>query len=100
MNEKQKLIRESMLSFLHQKQKGEKLTIDTLNELFDSGLFTDKSALKFVVKNEYFQLMKKDISGRSAIIDLSIKWDVTEYFIRDLIYTLSYKKKQSHSLAK
>lgn len=87
-------IKEAMLFHLHQKQKGEKLTIHTLNELFECGVFTEKSALKYVVKSDYYHLMKhSDISGRSAIIDLSIKWNVSEYFVKDLIFKLRKCKK-------
>lgn len=89
----QEEIKKEMLLILQSKQKGDKLSMSTLNELFECGLFSEKSALKFVVKNEYYKMMKRsDISGRSAIIDLSIKWNVTEYFIKDLIYNLRPKK--------
>ena len=70
---------------------GEKtvFTMSMLQKLFDEGVITEKLALQFVIKNQYFHLMKHtDISGRSAIIDLSIEWCVTEYFVRNLIYNL------------
>ena len=65
----------------------ENLTIETLNALFDCGAMQVHTVLPFVIKSDYF-IMKKgsDISTRSAIIDLSIKWGACETKVKNIIY--------------
>ncbi len=96
MTEKQIAIREAMLLFLQQKQSGEKMSMAQLNELFDCGVISDKSALRYIVKMEYYQMMKGShvsmISGREAICDLSIKWDISDRTIQNIIYKFNDKK--------
>lgn len=56
-------------------------------DLLKLGILNESHALKFVIKNEYWHLLKtSDISTRSAIIHLSIKWDVSESTIINIIY--------------
>ena len=86
MNRNQ-MLKATVLRLYQKKQKGVLMTTDQVNEIFDSGLLSEKSALRYCVKNEFYELMKgSDISQRSAMIDISIKWDVSEEYIKRLIY--------------
>lgn len=86
MNRKE-MLKATVLRFFQKKQKGILVTIDQINELFDSGIITEKSALRYCVKNELYEMIKgSDISQRSAIIDLEIKWNVSECYIKNLLY--------------
>lgn len=92
MNERLILIKSTTLKFLQSKQKGTLATPEQIEELFGCGVITEKSALRYCIKNEYYLLLKhSDISHRSAVIDLSIKWDVSKFFIENLIYKTDNK---------
>ncbi len=85
MSEKSKLIRETILILFNKKGIIAQSQID---ELFECGVITDKSALRCIIKSEYWEMLKSsNISTRSAIIDLSIKWDVCETSIKNIIYS-------------
>ncbi len=93
MNERSRLIRETVLILFQKKQSGKLITRDQLDELFNCGILSDKSALRYIVKSEYAQMIKSsDISLRSAVIDLTIKWDVSEWFVTNLIYKTPHIK--------
>ncbi len=82
-----KLIRETTLRLIQKKQSGKLMTMEQLNELWEGGVITDKSATRYCVKSEYWEMMKSsDISTRSAIIDLSIRWNICEASIKNIIY--------------
>lgn len=62
-------------------------SVNDIIDLFQLGILTETNALRFVIKNEYWHLLKTtDISTRSAIIHLSVKWDVSESTIINIIY--------------
>lgn len=62
-------------------------SVNDIIDLLKLGILTETHALRFVIKNEYWDLLKNtDISTRSAIIHLSVKWDVSESTIINIIY--------------
>lgn len=81
------MLRAAVLRLFQKKQKGVLITADQINQLFDSGVISEKTALRYCVKNEFYEMMKgSDISQRSAIIDLEVKWDVSDSYIKRLLY--------------
>lgn len=81
------LIKKTTLEYLQSKQTGTLATAEQIEELFECGVITERSALRYCIKSEYFEMMKRsDISHRSAVIDLSIKWEVSKGTIENLVY--------------
>jgi len=81
-------IKEALLPLFHRHQADNaKMTAGQLNDLFECGIINESGALRFIIKNEYWEMMKlSDISTRCAIMDLSIKWEVSETTIKNIIY--------------
>jgi len=73
--------------------KGEKITKSSIDALFECGAMQYNTALEYVVKSEYFAMKKgSDITTRSAIIDLSIKWAICETKVKTIIYKTPHLK--------
>lgn len=76
---------DSVTCFVSKNKDG--ISTDLIKSLFELGVMTEKQALRYVIKNEYWSLRKNsDISTRSAIIHLSVKWDISETSIENIIY--------------
>lgn len=89
MTEHQQKIRTTAFELFNRDTKGEKISRAVFDSMFELGILSEKPVLQFIVVTQYHYLMKhSDISGRSAIIDISDEWKVSEYFLRNLIYDL------------
>ena len=75
-------------------QPNKQLTREQLDVLFENGIIKKGPAIAYCVKEEYWELKKgSDISTRSAIIDLSIRWNICESNIKNIIYKKTSKSK-------
>lgn len=64
-----------------------KMPKDGIKAMFEVGAICERTALWFVIKTQYWMLLKtSDISTRSAIIHLSIEWNVSEDLVKKIIY--------------
>lgn len=87
MIEQQQKVYDKAFELFNRDTKTEKISRSTFDGLIALGVFTKKGLLQYVVITTYYDMRKhSDISVRSAIIDLSIEWNVTDHFIKNLIY--------------
>ena len=62
-----------------------KISYDTSEELFSENLLSERACIKFLIKNEYHDLV--GIDGRtSAMVELSEKYFVSTSTVWDCIY--------------
>lgn len=63
------------------------VSLQQVEHLMNIGALCEKTALYFVVKNEYYEIQKEGTaSGRDTKMFLSIKWDIPEPTIHKVIY--------------
>lgn len=87
MTEFDKQIRTTVQKFFLKDQPSKQLTREQLDMLFELEIIKKPAAIAYCVNQEYWELRKgSDISTRSCIIDLSIRWQMCESNIKNIIY--------------
>ena len=84
-------VRKCLFKFLNKKKEDPIFTKEHIEKLLECGLLTEKPSLRYIIKSEYFELIRgSDMTGNDAIMDLSIRWNVSSCFITNLLYRNTY----------
>jgi len=83
--------RKGLSLIVKERFKGE-LTIDGLIDyLLKSGMITEQIALRYIIKDEYYKLLKEQNANCFEIkLDLAIKYNVSKPTIDNIIYKYSH----------
>lgn len=71
---------------LHTKFPEHAVNEQVINFLFSSKIIEHKTILRALVKNKYFELLKAGSSARSATLDCAIEFNVSQGYVRKMIY--------------
>lgn len=65
----------------------EGISAEIIDKLLSIGAMKESTAIKFIAKAEYWEMLKKsDISCRDAVIQISIKWKISESTVHNVLY--------------
>ena len=83
--------RKGLSLIVKERFKGE-LTIDGLVDyLLKSGIISEQTALRYIIKDEYYKRLKEqDASCFDIKLDLSIEYNVSKSTIDNIIYKYSH----------
>lgn len=84
-------LRKGLSLMVKERYKGE-VTIDgIINYLLESNIITRQTALRYIIKDEYYKRLKEQNANCFEIkLDLSIKYNVSKPTIDNIIYKYSH----------
>lgn len=83
--------RKGISLIVKERYKGE-ITVDGLVDyLLKSGIITEQIALRYMIKDEYYKLLKEQDANCFEIkLDLAIKYNVSKTTVESIIYKYSH----------
>lgn len=80
-------INEELSAMIRRRYRGEQTVEGVIDYLVSSGILDKNRALKALVKDDFYHRIKtKQQSIRSATLDVAIRWDRSETFVKNCIY--------------